>query len=120
MNTREKGAHGERLASEYLERNGVKIIGRNYFTKFGEIDLIGIENETIIFIEVKLRQTESFGAPYEALVYRKLERMQKCAELYLLDKNLNNTACRFDAVLLFSSGNNLTLKIEWLKNLYFA
>ncbi len=67
------GRLGEDIAAKFLENNGVRIIKRNYFTKYGEIDLIGIENKTIIFIEVKLRQNRNFGSPYETINAKKVE-----------------------------------------------
>ncbi|MBQ2124942.1 MAG: YraN family protein, partial [Spirochaetales bacterium] len=58
-----KGRSGEDLAAEFLAKQGVEIIERNYHTKFGEIDLIGFDKSTIIFIEVKLRNNDNFGTP---------------------------------------------------------
>jgi putative endonuclease len=52
MNKKEIGKEGENIAAKYLQKNGIEILNRNYNTKYGEIDLIGIENKTIIFIEV--------------------------------------------------------------------
>ncbi len=116
MNNKEIGKLGEKIAKEYLEKQGIKIIEQNYFCKFGEIDLIGIENKTIIFIEVKLRFNNSFGAPYEAVGSKKWERLQNAAQLYLIEHNINNMDCRFDIISLLYSNDKKNFNIEWLKD----
>lgn len=116
MNRKKIGKLGEKIAEEYLKRNGIEIIDRNYFCKFGEIDLIGIENKTIIFIEVKLRFNDSFGAPYEAVDFKKWERLQNAAFLYLSQHNINDMDCRFDIISILYSKDNKNFNIEWLKD----
>jgi len=116
MNKSKIGKLGEKLAIEFLQKQGVNIIEKNYFTKFGEIDLIGIENKTIIFVEVKLRFNNSFGAPYEAVDSKKWVRLQNAAQLYLIDHNINDFDCRFDIVSILYSKDKKKFNIEWLKN----
>ncbi|HOJ63622.1 MAG TPA: YraN family protein [Spirochaetota bacterium] len=119
MNKNKTGKLGEKIAKNYLEKNGIKIIEENYFTKFGEIDLIGIENKTIIFIEVKLRFSNSFGAPYEAVDLKKWEKLQNAASLYLTEHNINDMECRFDVISLLYLNDTKKFNIEWLKNQSF-
>jgi len=116
MNNKEIGNLGEKIAKNYLEKHGIKIIDKNYFCKFGEIDLIGIENKTIIFVEVKLRFSDSFGAPYEAVDSKKWEKLQNAAQLYLTEHNINNMDCRFDIISLLYCNDKKNFNIEWLKN----
>lgn len=119
MNKNKIGKLGENIAKDFLEKNGIKIIESNYFTKFGEIDLIGIENKTIIFVEVKLRFCDSFGAPYESVDYKKWERLQNAASLYLMENNINDMECRFDIMSILYSKDAKKFNIEWLKNQNF-
>ena len=116
MNTRQLGKIGEDVAAKYLQNNGVRIIKRNYYTKFGEIDLIGIENQTIIFTEVKLRRNNFFGFPSESVNLRKLKRIKKTAQIYLYENHMNNVDCRFDLICLYFQENEQSFKIEWFKN----
>ena len=80
MNKRKKGKFGEELARSFLKNQGIEIIKKNYFTKYGEIDLIGIEKETIIFIEVKFRNSKHFGDPIESIDKKKKMRMIRSAK----------------------------------------
>ena len=83
MNT--LGQEGEKIAMNFLEHKGYKIIDKNYRSKFGEIDIIATEGEYIIFIEVKARSAESLLiAPIEAVTRSKQRKIIKTAESYLM------------------------------------
>ena len=69
-NRRRQGKIGEDLAAKYLERNGLRIIERNYRFERGEIDLIAEEGEELVFVEVKTRRSNAFGAPEDAVTER--------------------------------------------------
>ena len=116
MNKRETGKNGEELAVKFLEKNGIQIIKRNYFSKYGEIDLIGFENQTIIFIEVKLRNNIEFGSVYESVTESKVKRIYNSAKDFLSNSDINYNDCRFDVILINfdKAANNYTF--EWFKN----
>ena len=118
MNSREKGQLGEEIACNYLKKNGVKIIDRNYLTKYGEIDLIGFEKKTIIFIEVKLRNNRSFGLPVEGISDSKKRRIYNAALYYLSNNNIDYRECRFDILSILFSVDSF-YKIEWYKEVIF-
>ena len=111
----EKGRTGEELAAEFLSKQGIEIIERNYHTKFGEIDLIGFDKSTIIFIEVKLRNNDNFGTPVEAVTQTKLKRIYKSALLYI-SENESNYDYRFDVIAISKDDINRCYHLEWLKN----
>ena len=74
------GRLGEDYAASHLEKGGYKIICRNYRAgRFGEIDIIAVENTTLVFVEVKTRISARFGNPEEAITPRKLRTLQKAA-----------------------------------------
>ena len=79
------GKEGEEIAADYLRKKEYKIIENNYQTKFGEIDLIATKNNILVFVEVKLKQTEDFGTPEEMIGSSKLSQVQRMAEFYLMD-----------------------------------
>lgn len=116
MNKREKGKLGENIASEFLKKKGIRIIERNYFTKYGEIDLIGIQNQTIIFIEVKLRNSDNYGLPWEGIDSKKINKIQKSAMLFLQKNNYDKFDCRFDVISLNYDSSTDCYKINWLEN----
>ena len=106
-----RGAEAENLAFEYLLDQGLKAIERNYRCRQGEIDLIMRDGETIVFVEVRMRASSSFGGAHESIDARKQRKILKAARHYIsvLGKIPD---CRFDAVLL--NGDT----IEWIPNAF--
>ncbi len=92
------GRAGEVKAQEYLKKNGYKILEKNYKTFIGEIDIIAEENGVIVFVEVKTRVDDAFGAPSEAVTERKREKYFKVATEYLVRNKKTESICRFDVV----------------------
>jgi putative endonuclease len=78
------GKQGEKFASEILQSRGYKIIKQNFRSKFGEIDIIAIKDNCLIFIEVKTRYSQKFGSPEEAVTWTKLNRIKKTAQYFSL------------------------------------
>ncbi|NLF44469.1 MAG: YraN family protein [Syntrophomonadaceae bacterium] len=87
---KELGRHGEEKAACYLVEQGYKIIARNYYTRFGELDIICTKGKDIYFVEVKTRTSLKYGYPEEAITYKKRENLRKAAFIYL-----NSTGCPF-------------------------
>lgn len=83
-NLREQGSRGESQALALLEQKGYRFVGRNYHCRWGEIDLIMLDRETLVFIEVKLRKSVKFGSPLEAITRTKQRRLIQTAQHYLL------------------------------------
>lgn len=91
------GKRGETRAVWYLRFHGYKILERNYKNPFGEVDIIAKKGDTIAFIEVKTRHSESFGAPSEAVDERRREKYIQAARYYFLGYQINLTV-RFDII----------------------
>ena len=68
---KENGTIGEALACNFLKQNGYKIIQTNYKNRLGEIDIIAMQDKTLVFVEVKSRLSTKFGLPREAINYYK-------------------------------------------------
>jgi putative endonuclease len=100
INRRIQGKAGEDLAARFLERNGLKIIERNYRFERGEIDLIAEEGDEIVFVEVKARHSTVYGSPEDAVTEEKQEQVHTVAEGYLFEHNIDNRPCRFDVVAI--------------------
>ncbi len=92
------GREGEDRAAEFLVRRGYRILERNYSTRMGEIDLIALHEGAIVFVEVKTRTSNAYGAPELAVNLRKQQRMVRAALGYLKNKKLHQMPCRFDVV----------------------
>lgn len=95
-----KGKTGETLAINFLEKQGFKIIEKNWrFSRLGEIDIIAEDKNTLVFIEVKAKTSSQFGHPLEAVNEKKFEKIQKLAEIYLSQNSDNSyDGVRFDLV----------------------
>ncbi len=97
---RELGDRGEDLAAAALKKQGYKIVERNYITPLGEIDLVAKHKGVLVFIEVKTRKSERFGAPSEAVHPAKQARLRRLADYYLKQQRLGEKAVRFDVVAI--------------------
>ena len=104
------GQQAEKLALKYLLQQHVKLIQRNFYSRFGEIDLIMQDQDTLIFVEVKQRKS-GINTALESITIHKQKKLIKTAQYYLL-KCGRQINCRFDAVVL--DYNNT---IKWLKNI---
>ncbi|MBF0606899.1 MAG: YraN family protein [Magnetococcales bacterium] len=77
------GKYGEWVAMCYLKKLGYSIVEKNYKNDVGEIDIIAKEGQTIVFVEVKTRRSDTFGDPVEAITYRKRNKILNTALLYI-------------------------------------
>lgn len=113
-NTRAKGMHYEKLAEQYLQAQGLSPVSRNFNCKYGEIDLIMKEKDTLVFVEVKYRESKRFGGAIAALSPSKLQKLQRSIYHYLECKKLKNLPIRIDFIAIegVSSDN-----IKWIKNI---
>lgn len=106
------GAQAEQVAALYLQRHGLKLVQTNYHSRFGEIDLILRDGETLVFAEVRQRSRSDFGGAAASIDAHKQQRLILTAQHYLASLS-SIPPCRFDAVLLDGAGN-----IEWVKNAF--
>jgi putative endonuclease len=82
LSTRALGDYGERLAARYLLSEGVAILDRNWRCVRGELDIVAREAHELVICEVKTRSGEGFGAPYEAVTWRKQRRLRQLGGLW--------------------------------------
>ena len=109
-----RGALAEQQAAQFLQHQGLKLIQQNYHCRYGEIDLIMHDGETLVFAEVRLRSRGDYGGGAASINAAKQLKLVKTAQHYLATL-LRIPPCRFDAVLLQTTdGKN----IEWLRNAF--
>lgn len=94
------GAQGERAAAAYLQRKGHCIITTNYRCRVGEIDIVSVDRDVVVFSEVKTRRTRTKGQPFESVTHRKQVTLRRVAEHFLLCRYGQLRTCRFDVVSL--------------------
>jgi putative endonuclease len=105
----ELGKFGEDLALKELLKKGYFLKDRNYRFGKGEIDLIMLDGEKIVFIEVKTRQTAEIGEPYLAVTKKKQRQLIRIAHHYIVSKNIDRDA-RFDIVSIVHNSFRTTIE----------
>lgn len=103
------GNRGEELAKAYLEKLGYQIIASNWRERKFEIDLIAIDNDELVFVEVKTRSTDFFGNPEEAVTSKKQQHLINGADCYVQQKEID-LECRFDFVAVIHNENSTEVK----------
>ncbi len=96
---------------KFLVSKGYKVIGRNYRTRLGEIDIIAREGGVTCFIEVKARHSKLFGEPCEAVSPRKQRQICRSALCYLEENGLHESQARFDVVSLLYPGGQPEIEL---------
>jgi putative endonuclease len=113
---REIGSQGERLAADYLEDKGYQLLDANYHTRYGELDLVMFEKDTIVFVEVKTRTSETFGFPEESVTASKMEHLQNAGLLWLQENPDAPDDWRIDVVSIFLDRHGRPKKINHFIN----
>lgn len=113
MNTTLAGREGEAKAAEYLRKKRYAIIGSNYRCRFGELDLIAKKRDLVIFVEVKLRKNDRFGAASDAVTPAKREKLRKAALSWLAATECT-APTRFDVIEIYTE----TGRINHIENAF--
>ncbi len=103
----QRGLWGEKTAACYLKKKGFKILVHRYRCKFGEIDLVARQDETLVFIEVKTRGSSSYGDPSQAVTPEKQKHISRVALDYLRRLNHPQIPVRFDVVEIVDSNGHI-------------
>ncbi len=93
-----RGRKGERVACRFLLKQGFDVLARRHKNSSGELDIIAFEQETLVFVEVKTRESRDFGEPWEFVDWRKQQILRRAAEEFIADHDLGQYAYRFDIV----------------------
>ncbi len=113
----QRGRWAEQAAVEYLQRQGLTLLGRNYHSPFGEIDIIMRERASLVFIEVRYRASETFCPAVETISRTKQQRIRTTAEHYLQQqRQADKHDCRFDVITL--SGPEQKPAYNWMRNAF--
>lgn len=106
------GKQGEQIALRFLEEKGYQILGSNYHTRFGEIDLIAQKDGVMVFVEVKTRTNTAFGLPEESVTLEKLAKIESAVLIWLQEHPDTRDDWRLDviAILLGNEGKIVDLQ----------
>lgn len=112
---RQTGKLAEDLATDALKQKSYTIIERNFSNRFGEIDIIAKDKDTLVFVEVKAKIGAEFGHPEEMINKKKLSKVRHMATIYL---NGNSVPCRIDIIAIVLNPDNSLLRLSHYKNVY--
>ena len=107
-----RGESAEQQAYQFLLKKGLKLVTRNFRCKQGELDLIMTDEQTLVIIEVRFRQTDKYGSAAESVTRAKQSRIIAATQVYLSSQKFNKSI-RFDVVALSGNGN-----LDWIKNAF--
>lgn len=98
-NTRDIGSMAEDIAADYLEQQGWEILHRNWaYKQLGELDIVALDGEYVVFVEVRYRTSTRFGLPESTLLPAKINRLRRTALMWLTVHRRTDAPCRFDVI----------------------
>ncbi len=99
------GTRGEDIAAAHLQAQGLRVVERNVRTRYGEVDIVAEDGDTLAFVEVRTRRSASFGTPEESITLRKRRRLAQLGEQYVHERGLVDQAWRVDVVAITLGGS---------------
>lgn len=121
-NRRRRGSQYEQLAACYLKEQGVRILHCNFRDgRRGEIDLVGDDHGTLIFVEVKYRANHSAGYAEEAVTWTKQRTICNTARYYICRYGIpENRSMRFDVIAIHRTDVPGQVHVRWIKDAFQA
>jgi putative endonuclease len=115
--TRQVGENWERATESFLRQRGLITLTRNFYSRFGEIDLIMKDQESVVFVEVRFRENKQYGSGADSVTVAKQRKLSRAA-LYFLYRNprYSQIPCRFDVVSVSIDRGNTNF--DWIKNAF--
>ena len=107
------GVKYEQQALAFLKQQGLLFICQNYYCRFGEIDLIMSDQDSLVFIEVRYRKNQDYGGATASITSRKQQKLIKTAKHYLSQLD-NEPYCRFDVIAI----DEKSTQPEWIQDAF--
>lgn len=118
-NTTLIGKHAEHYALRFLIDHGLTLVARNWHSRYGEIDLIMLDHDTLVFIEVRYRKSTGFAQPLESVSHHKQQRIIATTQIFLQQHSQwQEHNCRFDVIA--ASQSNKHYSFDWIKHAFEA
>ncbi|MEP0203438.1 MAG: YraN family protein [Halioglobus sp.] len=115
-----RGDWFEQRAADWLMSEGWTIVARNYQTRLGEIDIIALEQNTLVFIEVRARKNPQFASASGSVDWRKQRKVSRSAQLFLNQQpKWSNWACRFDVIAFEPTQSSAReMELRWIRSAF--
>lgn len=118
ISTQQRGDAAEAQARQHLEQHGLRLLAQNWRCRLGELDLVMLDADTVVFVEVRYRLHADFGGALGSIDGRKQQRLALAASMFLHKEfRWANHPCRFDVIALQGSGH-AGQPLQWLKNAF--
>ncbi|CDF85856.1 Conserved hypothetical protein [Pseudomonas knackmussii B13] len=118
-NAQELGRQAESLACEHLQGQGMRLLARNWRCRRGELDLVMLDGDTVVFVEVRCRRHEAWGGALESVDARKRQRLTAAAEHFLQQEaRWSRHPCRFDVIAVQHSAGDSPAQLNWISNAF--
>nr|WP_312478772.1 YraN family protein [Stutzerimonas nitrititolerans] len=115
--SRDSGRTAEEFAEGYLQRQGLRLLQRNWTCRCGELDLVMLDGDTVVFVEVRYRRYRAWGGALESVDLRKRQKLIKAAQLFLQQESrLAEHPCRFDVIAIGQTGKEQ--EPNWIRNAF--
>ncbi|MFT4520579.1 MAG: putative endonuclease [Halioglobus sp.] len=115
------GDKHEDKALNFLQAEGLRLVERNFASKYGEIDIIAIEDRQLVFVEVRCRSNRHFNSAAGSVDWRKQQRIIKTAQLFLQShRDLANLSCRFDVIAFEPPQSTTDSRVRWIRGAFTA
>lgn len=114
------GDRGERAAVRFLKNLGYRIVAKQYDNQFGEIDIIAVDGQQLVFVEVKTRKSTATGEPFEAVDRKKQQKLTKLALSWMKQKRRMNQSARFDVISIVWPDDAAEPEIQHFRNAFEA
>lgn len=117
--TRARGAGVEAAARDFLLGQGLRAVAANANYRFGELDLVMLDGDTLVFVEVRYRRSAGFGGGAASVDARKRRKLVTAARAFLhVHRGLADATCRFDVI--DASGDPAAPTFDWLRDAFRA
>ena len=114
----QSGRDAESQALRYLEQQGLRLLAQNWLCKGGELDLVMLDGDTVVFVEVRYRQHTQWGGALGSIDARKRQKLILAAQFFLQSEpRWSNHPCRFDVVAI-DSAPGAKPELNWLRNAF--
>ncbi|WP_437883467.1 YraN family protein [Pseudomonas sp. LRF_L74] len=121
VNKRDSGRAVEARAAAHLQSQGLRLLAQNWSCRGGELDLVMLDGDTVVFVEVRHRSHAAWGGALESVDARKQQRIIHAAQSFLLkEKRWTKHPCRFDVVTSGAGSDGKAGELNWLRNAFDA
>jgi putative endonuclease len=116
MSRKETGALGEKLAQDFLKKKGYRILQTNYRCPRGEVDIIALHRNCLVFVEVRTKTSLNFGTPEESITYTKMQHLEKAACYYRQSHDNLPSSWQIDVIAIELDTDFRCKRLELIEN----